>query len=312
MEDPRRIGPHAHGDEHEAELADRGVGEHLLDVVLGKADGGGKKGCENADDGDHIQGVRRHAEQDVQPGDHVHAGRHHRRRVDQRADRGGAFHRVGQPDIEGDLRRLADGAYEEQERNDGDDGNAQEVGVFAHFPDIQGPDALGAQADKEEKDADQESEISHPVDDEGLLPRVRGGILFIPEPDQQVGAEAHPFPSHEQEQQAVSRHQKEHHEDEEVQVDEEPLEPRIAVHVAHGIYMDEKAHPRHHQTHDDRKGVETKADVDAHLARGDPVVDIPLEHPGRRRQLEKLDKDRRRAEKGRKQGKTGHPGNKSL
>ena len=53
---------------------------------------------------------------DVQAGDHVDAGGHHRRGVDQRRDRRRAGHGVGQPDVERDLRRLAGGADEQQQR----------------------------------------------------------------------------------------------------------------------------------------------------------------------------------------------------
>ena len=85
---------------------------------------------------------------------------------------------------------------------------------------------LAPRRDEEEEDPDQEPEIAHPVDDEGLLPGVGGRILLIPEPDQQVGTEAHPLPPDEHQQEVVSRDQEEHHEDEEVQVDEEPPEAR--------------------------------------------------------------------------------------
>ena len=49
-----------------------------------------------------------------------HAGGHHRRGVDQRRDRGGALHRVGQPDVQRELRALAHRADEEQQRDRGD------------------------------------------------------------------------------------------------------------------------------------------------------------------------------------------------
>ena len=50
---------------------------------------------------------RRHARH------HEDAGGHHGRGVDQRGDRRRAFHRVGQPDVQRKLRRLAHGADEQ-------------------------------------------------------------------------------------------------------------------------------------------------------------------------------------------------------
>ena len=51
-EDGRLVGAGAHGQEHVAELRHRGVGEHLLDVLLGAADGGGHEGGDRPDGGD--------------------------------------------------------------------------------------------------------------------------------------------------------------------------------------------------------------------------------------------------------------------
>ena len=48
-------------------------------------------------------------------GDHVDAGRDHRGRVDQGADGRGAFHRVGQPDVQRELGALAAGAEHQQQ-----------------------------------------------------------------------------------------------------------------------------------------------------------------------------------------------------
>ena len=60
------------------------------------------------------------AEQHRVAPDHVHARRHHRRRMDQRRDRRRAFHRVRQPDVERNLRRLAGRADEQQQRDQRD------------------------------------------------------------------------------------------------------------------------------------------------------------------------------------------------
>ena len=55
---------------------------------------------------------------------HVNAGRHHGRGMDQSRDRRRAFHRVRQPDVERELRGLADCAAEDQQR-----GRGQESGM---------------------------------------------------------------------------------------------------------------------------------------------------------------------------------------
>ena len=63
----------------------------------------------------HLLRVGRGDEQRRAAGDHVDAGRDHRGRVDQRADRRGAFHRVGQPDVQRELGTLAAGTQHQQQ-----------------------------------------------------------------------------------------------------------------------------------------------------------------------------------------------------
>ena len=59
---PRNVVRHAAGHEHVAELRDRGVGQHFLDVVLSDADSGGEERRQRAHDSDHQQRIRRAAE----------------------------------------------------------------------------------------------------------------------------------------------------------------------------------------------------------------------------------------------------------
>ena len=129
-----------------------------------------------------------------------------------------------------------------------------------------------------------------------FLPASEAESFSYQNPIRQVGAEAHPFPAHEHHEKVVPRDQQEHHEDEEVQVDEEPLETRVVVHVAHGVDVDEKTHARDDQAHDDGKGVDLETDGDIQLTRGDPGVEVPFEYPRRRRELKKLGKDDGRGE----------------
>ena len=55
MEDARGVGADAQAEEHVAELADRRVGQHALDVVLSDADRGREERRRGAHDGDHLE-----------------------------------------------------------------------------------------------------------------------------------------------------------------------------------------------------------------------------------------------------------------
>ena len=124
VEDAGGEGSDAEREEHVAELRDGGVGEHALDVVLDEADGGGEDRGQRADDGDRLHRRGREHEQRIRARDHVDARRDHGRGVDECGNRRGAFHGVGQPDIERKLRRFAAGSNEQQQRGRGDDGIA--------------------------------------------------------------------------------------------------------------------------------------------------------------------------------------------
>ena len=102
-------------EEHVAELADRGIGEHALEVVLRKRDQGRHQCREAADQRHHELRLGRRHEQRAEPGDHVHPAGDHRRGVNQRAYRGRAFHRVGKPDVQRELRALAAGPHEQEQ-----------------------------------------------------------------------------------------------------------------------------------------------------------------------------------------------------
>ena len=113
---------------------------------------------------------------------------------------------------------------------------------------------------EEEKHPQKETEVTHPVDDKGLLPGIGGRILLKPETDQEIGTEAHTFPSDKHQQEVVGQDEVEHHEDEEVEVGEIPGITRIVMHVAHGVDVDEEADPGDHQGHQDGEGIDLVSD----------------------------------------------------
>ena len=77
----------------------------------------GQQRREAADQGHGVLRLRRSDEQRRAAGNHVDAGRDHRGRVDQGADGRGAFHRVGQPDMQRKLGALAAGPGQQQQAN---------------------------------------------------------------------------------------------------------------------------------------------------------------------------------------------------
>jgi hypothetical protein len=128
-------------------------------------------------------------EQRRQARHHEHAGGDHGGGVNEGGDRRRAFHRVRQPGMQQELRRLAHRAHEQQQTGDG-----QRVEIRAkHMDRLAGdalrraeyrvePDRAGQREDEE--NAEIKAEIADAVDHERLDRGGVGGGLFIPEADQ--------------------------------------------------------------------------------------------------------------------------------
>ena len=117
VEHPARVRADPDGDEHVADLGHRRVGDHALDVGLDERDEAGEDERDGAERRGRVLHRARELEERRRARDQVDAGGHHRRRVDQGADRRRAFHRVRQPRVERELRRLGDRAAEQAERD---------------------------------------------------------------------------------------------------------------------------------------------------------------------------------------------------
>ena len=206
------------------------------------------------------------AEDRVGPGNEVDAGVDHGRGVDQGGDRSGAFHSVGQPDVEGELGALADGAAQEQRR----DGDLPRMGHGAElredFLHVERAD-LGPDG----HDPEREAHVADSVDQERLLGGDGGAAARIPEADQQVAAQPDQLPAGEHEEEVVRQHQQQHREHEQVQVGEEAPAPRVVLHVAERVEVDE--HPDRGDNQQQARGqrVDEQPHVGGEADGGDPA-----------------------------------------
>ena len=232
VKNPGGVRADAHRQKHVSKLGDSRIREDAFDVVLHEPDSSGQERRRDANRRDDRQRMRRMTEQDGVAANHVDTGGDHRRRMDEGRDRSRPFHRIGQPDVERDLRRFARRAHEQQQR---DQRNRPERrlrreggGGARHLVKIE-----GAEPRKRQQHAEKEAEVADSVDDEGFLAGVGGGLLFEPEADQQVRAQADAFPPDEQHQEIRAQHEHEHERREQVQVREvaRVLGVALLVHV---------------------------------------------------------------------------------
>ena len=200
--------------------------------------------------------------------------------MDQGRDRGRAFHRVRQPDIERNLRRLTGRADEQQQRN-------QRDGAEGHFDrhllrrQRDGGEVERVEGHDQQQRTQEEREVADAVDDKRLLGRVRGRLLLVVEANQQVRTQANAFPADEHHQDVRAEHQHQHEEAEQVQVREEPSERfvRLLVHVRGRVDVNQRADAGDDQDHHGRQRVEAQGQVQREVAGGDPgkqrLVNLP-------------------------------------
>ena len=93
--------------------------------------------------------------------------------MNERGDRCGAFHGVGQPDVKRQLRALAGSAQQQAEANNGENAAGQYWvlgGIRGQFA-ADFSERQRAEVGEQQKDTDEKTEVADAIDDEGLLAR---------------------------------------------------------------------------------------------------------------------------------------------
>ena len=202
----RGRGTDREGGQHVGQLADGGVGQNSLDVVLRECGQCAAQHGDAGNDGHHRQGRRRGEEHRIEPGNEIDAGCDHRGCVDQRTDGRRSGHRVGQPGVQRELRRLAHDPAQQQQGGD-------RCRVLLSPPD--GGVRMfvmreRSRRDGQREDAEQEADVTEAGDHErldGAALRVR---LLPVVADQEVGADTHHLPPDQQDEQVVGEDDQHH------------------------------------------------------------------------------------------------------
>ena len=128
----------------------------------------------------------------------------------------------------------------------------------------------GLEIDEDQKDRQQEPGVADPVDHKRLGRGLSRGDLIEVVPDQEIGAEADPFPADEKHQEIISHDEQQHGDHEQIHVHEEAGKSVFSVHVPDGVDVNQKSDPRHHHQHHGGQRIDQKSEIDVQVAAENP------------------------------------------
>ena len=279
VEDTGGIGSGAAGEEHVSKLAYRGVCEDFLDIGLDQPDRCGEDSREGAHDCNNQERSRCVIVERSGSRHHVDTRRYHCCRVDQGANRRGTLHRIGQPHIKRELRRLA-GSSCKQEKADGGQNSDRSQRFDGEVAGVFEPQEHSGEIDPFESPVDQhngedESEIADTIYDECFLCSICSGFPREPKTDEEVGAQSNALPSNKHEEVIVGQDQRKHEEDEQVQIGKIAVETFLVLHVTRGVHVDKKSNAGDDEDHQARKVIQHEPKLCLEAPRLNPREVIP-------------------------------------
>src|SRR2546428_1303353 len=177
--------------------------------------------------------------------------------MNQRADSRGALHRIREPGVQRELGGLPDGPAEQEEGNQG-----EQLGVQQADPrgDLIEPDRAELALDN--KDGNEEEDVSDAVNEDRLLRGSRRFRLVVPKSDQQIRAEAHDLPENQELQEVVCGYSAEHRRREQTHLGVVARLALLLVHVSERIDKNQETEERHEDKHEGAQVVDQNRDPD--------------------------------------------------
>ena len=111
-----------------------------------------------------------------------------------------------------------------------------------------------------------EAGVTNARDDKGLLAGVGGGFLLEVKTNEQVGAEPDALPAHKHQRVVRGCDEREHHEEEKIQVGEEAVVAALMLHVPARVKVDQESDHCDGEGHDQGQPVIVKSVFRAQLA----------------------------------------------
>jgi hypothetical protein len=279
-----------------------GVGQHALQVGLAQRKDGAHRGGQQPGPGQQVVPQRDLLVDRVQPRKQVDAELHHGGRVQVGADRRRRRHRVGQPEMEGELRRLGEAAEDHQQH--GRHRGRMRQDRLARRDDTGKAGRAGG--DRDEDEARQQREPAAAGDQQRLQRRLPRCRLLVVVGDEEEGSEARQLPEDEQGDDVVRRDGAKHRHHEDHQQHDQSAEPRVAPQVAPCIEQHERADSCDQQREHRGQPVEPQPARDAE---GGHRPELGGGRPLRREQQVAEEGEPRRARpdlRGAREGQPGH------
>ncbi len=268
MKNGRVKRPDPQRQEHVADLAHGGIGQHPLDVGLGQGREGRQQQRQGSDDAHQPHHIRCQQEQPVQACNQINAGGHHGGRVDQGRHRSGACHGIRQPGVQRHLCRLAQGTAKDQQcRKIGSDTplGPDPWCLLQHQSDIE-----GAEFHEDQEQPQGKEYVTCAGHDKRLERRPPISFVLIVVADKAVAAKANAFPTEKQQQQVIGQHQHQHAEHKQVHPGIEAGYTGLAHHVPDSEQVNQETHAGDDRHHDQRETINHHAHGRLELAHGNP------------------------------------------